>query len=100
MNLKPGTRLKQYEILEAIGAGGMGEVYRALDTNLERDVAIKVLPPEVAETATSLARLEREAKSIAVAAADDPELLELMRHVQALVAFATEQMKVIEALAD
>jgi len=65
MNLQPGTRLKQYEILEAIGAGGMGEVYRALDTNLERDVAIKVLPPEVAENATSLARLEREAKAIA-----------------------------------
>jgi WD40 repeat protein len=65
MNLEPGTRLRQYEILAAIGAGGMGEVYRAHDTNLDRDVAIKVLPPGVADDAHSLARLEREAKAVA-----------------------------------
>ena len=49
MNLESGTLLRQYKILQAIGAGGMGEVYRALDTNLEREVAVKVLPPSVAE---------------------------------------------------
>ena len=65
MNLQPGTRLRHYEILKAIGAGGMGEVYQARDTNLERDVAVKVLPPTFAENTNSLARLEREAKAVA-----------------------------------
>ena len=53
MNLEPGTRLRHYEILKAIGAGGMGEVYQARDTNLDRDVAVKVMPPAVAENAVS-----------------------------------------------
>ena len=48
MPLTPGTKLGQYEVSEAIGAGGMGEVYRARDTKLGRDVAIKVLPEEFA----------------------------------------------------
>ena len=65
MNLQPGTRLKQYEILEAIGAGGMGEVYSAKDTNLDRKVAVKVLPQSMVDNPVSLARLEREAKAIA-----------------------------------
>ncbi|MDX2472780.1 MAG: serine/threonine-protein kinase [Candidatus Krumholzibacteria bacterium] len=73
MNLESGTLLRQYKILQAIGAGGMGEVYRALDTNLEREVAVKVLPPSVAENVTSLARLEREAK--AIAALSHPNIL-------------------------
>ncbi len=47
--LSPGTRLSQYEVIESVGAGGMGEVYRARDTKLERDVAIKVLPEEFAK---------------------------------------------------
>ena len=48
MSLQPGTRLGPYEILSTLGTGGMGEVYRATDTNLKRQVAIKVLPQTVA----------------------------------------------------
>jgi len=60
-----GTRLGPYEILAAIGAGGMGEVYRATDTNLKRSVAIKVLPASVAGDADRLARFQREAEVLA-----------------------------------
>lgn len=73
MSLAPGTRLGPYRIVAPIGAGGMGEVYRAHDERLERDVAIKVLPPEVASSPDALARFEREAK--AVAALSDPRIL-------------------------
>ena len=65
MALTPGTRLGPYEIREPIGAGGMGEVYRARDTKLDRDVAIKVLPEEFAADPERLARFEREAKLLA-----------------------------------
>src|SRR5271155_2578413 len=65
MFLSSGTRLGPYEILAPIGAGGMGEVYRARDTKLERDVAIKVLPPALAQDPERLARFEREAKVLA-----------------------------------
>src|SRR5271170_1905083 len=65
MALTAGTRLGPYEILAPIGAGGMGEVYRARDTKLERDVAIKVLPAAVAQDPERLARFEREAKVLA-----------------------------------
>jgi len=65
MHLQEGQRLGEYVIRGAIGAGGMGEVYRAFDTGLERDVAIKVLPREVADDFDRRARFEREAKSIA-----------------------------------
>ena len=60
-----GARLGPYEIVSAIGAGGMGEVYRARDTRLERDVAVKVLPPAFVQDPDRLARFEREAKSLA-----------------------------------
>ena len=60
----PGTRLGPYELLEPIGAGGMGEVYRARDTRLDRSVAVKVLPAELAERAELRARFEQEAKTI------------------------------------
>ena len=60
-----GKTLGHYEILEPLGAGGMGEVYRARDTKLERDVAIKVLPEGLADDPDRLARLEREAKLLA-----------------------------------
>jgi len=63
--LTSGTRLGPYEILSAIGAGGMGEVYRATDTNLGRDVAIKVLPNAFAQDPERVARFEREAKTLA-----------------------------------
>jgi Tol biopolymer transport system component len=65
MSLSAGTRLGPYVIEAAIGAGGMGEVYRASDTNLARQVAIKVLPEAVAQDAERLARFEREAKTLA-----------------------------------
>jgi serine/threonine protein kinase len=64
MPVAPGTRLGPYEVLAQLGAGGMGEVYRARDTRLDRDVAIKVLPPFAAEDPEFRARFDREAKVI------------------------------------
>ena len=61
----PGTRLGPYEIVSRLGAGGMGEVYRARDSRLQRDVAIKVLPAEVAGDSERLARFTREAQTLA-----------------------------------
>ncbi len=65
MTLIPGTRLGFYEIVAPIGAGGMGEVYRAKDTKLNRDVAIKVLPESFALDADRVARFTREAQVLA-----------------------------------
>ncbi|MGH9255970.1 MAG: serine/threonine-protein kinase [Vicinamibacterales bacterium] len=65
MALTPGTRLGVFELVEPIGRGGMGEVYRARDTKLDRDVAIKVLPEAFAHDAERLARFLREAKTLA-----------------------------------
>lgn len=65
MSLASGTRLGPYDIVSPIGAGGMGEVYRAKDARLGRDVAIKVLPESLANDADRRARFEREAKSLA-----------------------------------
>src|SRR5713226_5208117 len=65
MALTPGTRLGPYEILGPLGAGGMGEVYRARDTRLDREVAIKVLPEHLAKNPDAMARFEREAKVLA-----------------------------------
>src|SRR6266511_5255703 len=64
MTLAAGTRLGPYEILASIGAGGMGEVYRARDTRLERTVAIKVLPAELSASPELRDRFEREARTI------------------------------------
>src|SRR5205807_5414987 len=64
MSIAPGTRLGPYEVLAPLGAGGMGEVFKARDTRLERSVAIKVLPAEFAENAQLKMRFEREAKTI------------------------------------
>ncbi len=61
-----GKTLGHYKILEPLGKGGMGEVYRARDTKLDRDVAIKVLPEDFAADPERLARFEREAKLLAV----------------------------------
>jgi hypothetical protein len=63
--MTPGTKLGSYEILSQIGAGGMGEVYRARDPKLGRDVAIKVLPEMFARDAERMARFQREAKVLA-----------------------------------
>ena len=65
MSLPAGTRLGPYEILAPLGAGGMGEVYRARDPKLDREVAIKVLPAHLSSNADALARFEREAKAVA-----------------------------------
>src|ERR1700680_505679 len=75
MPLSVGTRLGPYEILAPIGAGGMGEVYKARDTRLNRDVAIKVLPEHLANDPQALARFRREA--LAVAALAHPNILVL-----------------------
>src|SRR5881628_2114088 len=65
MTLSPGARFGPYEILAPLGAGGMGEVYRAKDTKLGREVAIKVLPESVSADPERLARFEREARALA-----------------------------------
>src|ERR1017187_608262 len=73
MALPSGTKLGPYEIVATIGAGGMGEVYRAKDTRLGRDVAIKVLPESFVKDADRLHRFEQEAR--AVAALNHPNIL-------------------------
>jgi serine/threonine protein kinase len=73
MALAPGTKIGPYEILSSIGAGGMGEVYRAKDTRLGRDVALKILPESFSTEADRLRRFEQEAR--AVAALNHPNIL-------------------------
>src|SRR6188768_1938120 len=65
MSLSADTRIAPYEILTLVGSGGMGEVYRARDAKLGRDIAIKVLPNAVADDPERLARFEREARVLA-----------------------------------
>jgi len=72
MKLSPGTRLGPYEITAAIGAGGMGEVYKARDTRLDRTVAIKVLPLDGGADPALRTRFEREAR--AISALDHPNI--------------------------
>src|ERR1700719_1475151 len=73
MNLSSGTKLGPYEIVNLLGAGGMGEVYRARDSRLKREVAIKVLPPALSADADRLRRFEQEA--LATAALNHPNIL-------------------------
>src|SRR5580765_8325984 len=75
MPLDPGAKLGPYEILAALGAGGMGEVYRARDGRLSRDVAIKVLPAGLSSDPERLQRFEQEAR--AAAALNHPNILAL-----------------------
>src|SRR5215510_4391185 len=65
MTFPPGTRLGPYQILAELGRGGMGEVYRATDTNLKRQVAVKVLPAAVSNDPDRLVRFQREAELLA-----------------------------------
>ncbi|MDP9191980.1 MAG: tetratricopeptide repeat-containing serine/threonine-protein kinase [Acidobacteriota bacterium] len=75
MSLTPGTKLGPYEIIQPIGSGGMGDVYRARDTRLDRDVAVKVLPERFLRDAEARMRFDREAK--AVAALSHPNILSI-----------------------
>ena len=100
MGLTTGSRLGPYEILSALGAGGMGEVYRATDTTLGRQVAIKVLPEAFAQDAERLARFEREAKTLA--SLNHPHIaqiygLEQSSGVQALVMELVEGEELVAA---
>jgi eukaryotic-like serine/threonine-protein kinase len=64
MDLAPGTKLGPYEVVASLGAGGMGVVYRARDTRLDRTVAIKILPAHLSTHAERKARFEREARAV------------------------------------
>ena len=102
MPLVIGTRLGPYEVVSAIGAGGMGEVYRARDTKLNRDVAIKVLPESFANDPERLARFEREAQMLA--ALNHPNIahihgLEEFNGIRALVMELVEGPTLAERLA-
>ena len=99
MTLAHGTRLGPYEVLAPLGAGGMGEVYRAKDRKLDRDVAIKVLPESVAQDPESLARFEREAK--AVAALSHPNILSIFDYgSESGVSYAVMELQDGETLRD
>jgi serine/threonine protein kinase len=87
MTPTPGTRLGPYEILSALGAGGMGEVYRARDTRLKRDVALKILPASFAADPERLARFQREA-----------EVLATLNHPNIAAIYGLEQSNGIRAL--
>ncbi len=103
MTLAAGTRLGPYEVTSPIGKGGMGEVYRARDTKLDRDVAIKVLPEAFATNEERLARFEREAKLLA--SLNHPNIasiygLEESDGVKALVLELVEGPTLAERIAD
>ena len=103
MGLANGTRLGPYEVTAQIGAGGMGEVYRATDTNLKRQVAIKVLPASVAQDGDRLARFQREAEVLA--SLNHPNIasiygLEQAGGVTALVMELVEGATLAERIAD
>jgi len=97
MLLSSGDRLGQYEILAPIGAGGMGDVYRAKDQRLGREVAVKVLPAGVAHNDDRLARFQREAR--AVAALNHPHIVTIFSVEEAGgVHFLTMELVVGQAL--
>ena len=99
MSLSPGTRLGPYEIVAPIGAGGMGEVYRARDPRLGREVAVKVLPDAVARDPNALARFGREAR--AVAALSHPNILAIHDvGTEGPISFAVMELLEGESLAD
>ena len=87
MPLSAGSKLGPYDILALIGAGGMGEVYRAFDPRLGRDVAIKVLPAAVASDPERLARFQREARSLAA-----------LNHPHIVTIFSVEEVDGIQFL--
>ena len=88
MALSAGTHLGPYDVLALVGAGGMGEVYRAHDTKLHRDVAIKVLPDLFAADPDRLARFEREAQTLA--ALNHPQIAQIYGVIEAPPALVME----------
>ena len=90
MTLTPGTRLGSYEILSALGAGGMGEVYRARDGRLGRDVALKLLPDTLSSDPDRMARFEREAQTLA--SLNHPNIA----HIHGLEEFSAARVLVME----
>ena len=99
MALQPGTRLGNFEILGPLGKGGMGEVYRARDSRLGRDVAIKIISHRTASDPQSLSRFEQEAK--AVAAVSHPNILAIHDFGNANgVSFAVMELLRGESLGD
>ena len=78
MSLTPGTRLGNYEVLSELGSGAMGEVYKAKDLKLGREIAIKVLPEEMASNERRLRRFEQEAR--AASALNHPEYRDDLRN--------------------
>lgn len=99
MRLSPGTRLGPYEILVAIGAGGMGEVYRARDTRLGREVAIKIICNRLADDRQSIQRFEQEAK--AIASLSHPNILAVHDfRTETGIAFAVMELLQGESLVD
>ena len=86
--MEPGTKLGHYEILAPLGAGGMGEVYRARDSTLDRDVAIKVLPAALSTDPGLLARFKREARTLA--ALDHPGIVTIYS-VEASMSFSSSK---------
>jgi Tol biopolymer transport system component len=99
MALTPGTRLGPYEVISLVGRGGMGEVYRARDTILRRDVAIKILPEAFALDADRIARFEREARTLA--ALDHPNIAAVYGFDERdAVRFLVEELVAGESLAE
>src|SRR5690348_1561083 len=90
MTLAPGSKLGPYEISSAIGAGGMGEVFRARDTRLGRDVAIKVLPAAFAQDHERVARFKREAQVLASLNHPNIAAIHGLEEVDGAVALALE----------
>src|SRR5215471_18341738 len=90
MRVAVGNRIGPYEIVAPIGAGGMGEVYRATDTNLGRDVAIKVLPEAFAQDPERVARFEREAKTLASLSHPDIAIIHGLEKSQGTYALVME----------
>src|SRR6266852_5576396 len=98
MPLAVGTKLGPYEILAPIGKGGMGEVYRAKDTKLDRDVAIKIVPESFAHDPERIARFEREAKVLA--ALNHPNIAQIYgREERALIMELVEGPTLAERIA-
>src|SRR5881296_2131599 len=94
MPLESGDRLGPYEIQSPLGAGGMGEVYRARDTTLDRDVALKILPDAFVSDPERLARFEREAKMLA--ALNHPHIAQIYGFEQAATGAGARTALVME----